>query len=170
MEDHARENLAELLRRFMDDSTARAAQTDIEEADRILGAHPAPAPGARVLSTVKNLMIVTAARRRRRHRIFRGAVAAAAAVFLMVLVGRHGGSSTDQPRVNFASIIPTAVWESHDIASDDLDLVYFTSEIRRIEKQMRDLETDQDVAPRGNDVLDEVERELIAIETEFWKG
>jgi len=169
MEDHARENLTELLRRFMDDSTARTAQTEIEEAERILESHPAPAPSAATLSAVKSLMVVVAARRRRRTRIFRSAVAAAAAVILALLLGRYDTSPAEHPRVNFASIIPAAVWESHDIAADDLDLVYFTSQIRQIETQMQDLET-EDVEPRDSDVLDNIEIELIAVETEFWKG
>lgn len=169
MRGPARENLTELLKRFMDDSAARAAQTDIEEAERVLEAHPAPAPSPETLSTVRSLMVAAATRRRRRIHVFRAAVAAAAAVVLTVLAGRYGDTSIDQPRVNIASIIPAAVWESRDIAADDLDLVYFTSQIRQIETQMRDIET-EDVAPRNSDVLDDLEVELIAIETEFWKG
>ncbi|MEN6576737.1 MAG: hypothetical protein ABFD90_10365 [Phycisphaerales bacterium] len=169
MRDHARENLTELLRQFMDESAAQAAQADIEGAERILDAHPTPAPSPHTLSAVKSLMVIAAARRRRRIHIFRGAVATAAAVVLTVLLGRYGSAPTDQARVNFASIIPTAVWESRDIAADDLDLVYFTSQIHQIETQMRDLEA-EDVVPGDNDVLDNIEIELIAIETEFWKG
>ncbi len=169
MRNRAREDLAELLRRFMDESTARAAQTDIEEAERILEVHPAPVPSSATLSSVKHLMTAAAAHRRRQIRFFRGTVAAAAAVILTVLIGRYGNSPTGRPHVNLGSIIPAVVWESHDIAADDLDLVYFTSQIRQIETQMRDLET-EDVAPRDNDVLDDLEIELIAIETEFWKG
>jgi len=169
MRGPARENLTELLKRFMDDSAARAAQADIEEAERVLEAHPAPAPSPETLLTVRSLMVAAATRRRRRIHVFRAAVAAAAAVVLTVLAARYGDTSIDQPGVNIASIIPAAVWESRDIVADDLDLVYFTSQIRQIETQMRDIET-EDVAPRNSDVLDDLEVELIAIETEFWKG
>lgn len=169
MRDHARENLTELLRRFMDESAARQAQADIEAGEQILQAHPASLPSQQTLWTIKSLMIATAARRRRRIHIFRAALAAAAVVVVTALVGRYPSGSVDQPRVNIASILPTAIWESHDLTADDLDLAYFTSEIHQIETQMRDLET-EDATPRESDVLDDLEIELISIETEFWKG
>jgi len=169
MNDHTRENLTELLRRFMDDSAAHAVQADIEAAERILAAHPAPAPSPETLSTIRALTLATAARRHRRTRIFRGVVAAAAAVILTVLIGRHGPAPTSRPYVNFASIIPTAIWESHDIAADDLDLVYFASEIRQIEAQIQAIESSE-TEIRGGSALDDLEMELTAIETEFWKG
>ncbi len=169
MRDHAREDLTKLLGRFMDESTARATQADIEAVERMLQAHPAPVPSSQTLWTVKAMMIAASAGRRRRIRVTRATVAAAAAVVVTVLVGHYRTGPTDQPRANFASIIPTAVWESRDIAADDLDLVYFTSQIRQIETQMQDLEAEQ-VAPQEKDVLDDIEMELISMETEFWKG
>ncbi len=169
MRDRARENLAELLRRFMDEPAARAVQEDVEAAERILDAHPAPVPSPGTLSTVKALMVTAALRRRRRIRLFRGAVAAAAAVVVTVLIGQFGPGPTGRPVISFASIIPAAVWESRDLAADDLDLVYFTSEIRQIEAQMQAIEAGE-TEVRGNNTLDEFEMELIAIETEFWKG
>ena len=120
------------------------------------------------MSAIKTRMIATARRRHTRIRVFRAA-AVAAAVVLPVLIGQYGHSPTGQPDINFASIIPTAIWESHDVAADDPDLVYFTSQIRQIESQMHDLET-EDVGTRDSDVLDDIEIELIAIDTEFWKG
>ena len=71
--------------------------------------------------------------------------------------------------MSYASIIPTAIWESDDLAADDLDLVYFTSEIRQIEAQMQALEPEESDAGSGGGP-DELEMELMAIETEFWKG
>jgi hypothetical protein len=90
-------------------------------------------------------------------------------VILTVLVGQYDRSPASRPGVSFASIIPAAVWESHDIAAEDLDLVYFTSEIRQIEAQMQAIEAGE-TEIRGSNALDELEMELIAIETEFWKG
>ncbi len=168
MKDHTRENLLELLRAFMDESAARTANRDIEAAERILEGSAVRAPSPETLSAIKSRMVAAAHRRSARIRVFRTA-AVAAAVMLMVLIGRHGRGPNDRPGVNFASIIPTAIWESHDIAADDPDLVYFTSQIRQIETQMRDIETDS-TEMRDSDVLDDIEVELIAIETEFWKG
>lgn len=169
MRDHTRENLAELLRRFMNDSEARAVQADIEAGERILEVHPAPAPSPGTLSRIKALALAAAVHRRRRVRIVRAGLAAAAAVILTVLVGQYDRRPASRPGVSFASIIPAAVWESHDIAAEDLDLVYFTSEIRQIEAQMQAIEAGE-TEMRGSNALDELEMELIAIESEFWKG
>lgn len=169
MRDPARENLTGLLRQFMDESTARAAQEDIKTGERIMEGYPAPAPTARTLSTIRALTAAAALRRRRRIRIFRSAMAAAAAVVMTVLISLYGRNPTGRPGVSFASIIPAAVWDSDDPAADDLDLVYFTSEIRQIEAQMQDLESG-DTEIRGKKTLDELELELMAMETEFWKG
>lgn len=171
MRDHARENLTELLRRFMDDSAAHAVQADLESVERVLEAHPAPVPSPAALSTIKMRMVAAAARRRWRVRLFRAAVATAAAIILTALAAHYDRRPTvSRPSVSFASIIPAAVWESHDLATDDPDLAYFTSEIHQIESQMQAIEAGDDTEVRGSDTLDDLEMELIAIETEFWKG
>jgi len=169
MRDHAREDLTELLARFMEDSEARIVQADIEAGDRILETYPAPGPTPATLSAIKALTVAAAVRRRPRVRVFRAAVAAAAAVVLTVLIGQYDRNPTSRPGVSFASILPTAIWESHDLAADDLDLVYFTSEIHQIEAQMNAIEAGE-TEIRGSSAIDELEMELIAIETEFWKG
>jgi len=169
MNDNARENLLELLRRFMDDAAAQAAQADIEAAERVLEASPAPMPSPQTVASIKALTRAAAARKHRRTQVFRSAMATAAAVIVTVLIGRHNPAPAPRPGVNFASILPAAIWESHDIAADDLDLAYFASEIRQIEAQMYAIDS-QETEIRGADALDDLEMELTAIETEFWKG
>jgi len=169
MRDPAHDNLAELLRQFMDESPARATQEDLSAVEQMVESYPAPVPAVRTLSTIKTLMVATAHHRRRRIRIFHSAMAAAAAIIVTVLIAQHGRSPAHRPSVTFASILPAAAWESDNPAADDPDFVYFTSEIRQIEAQMRDLETG-DTEIRGKKTLDELELELLAMETEFWKG
>jgi len=169
MRDPAHENLSELLRQFMDESTARATQEDLKAVERMMAGCPAPTPSRGILSAIKTQMIVSALHRRRRIRIFRRAMAAAAALVMTILIAQHGRNPAGSSSTTFASILPAAVWESNNLAADDPDLVYFTSEIRQIEAQMRDLEAgDTDI--RGRKTLDELELELLAMETEFWKG
>jgi hypothetical protein len=61
MNDNARENLLELLRRFMDDAAAQAAQADIEAAERVLEASPAPMPSPQTVASIKALTRAAAA-------------------------------------------------------------------------------------------------------------
>jgi hypothetical protein len=169
MRERTPENLTELLRRFMDAPAAKEAAEEIRAGERLLDACPAPLPDERILASLKVQMMAAALRQRWRVRIFRGAVAAAAVLVMTLLVGLPTSGPETRPGMNFASIIPTAIWDSDDLAADDLQLVYFTSEIRRIEAQMQALETeDADVDSDGSP--DDLEKELMAIETEFWKG
>ena len=170
MKDRESESLRELLRRYMDPPSARAAEEDIRAGQRLFDAWPAPVPSARALDDVKARMIATARRRRRRLRLLRTSLAAAAAVVVVALFGWFGRGPAGQPGAAFASIIPTAVWESDNIEADDLDLVYFNSEIRRIEAQVEAVEAGETGVGAG-DAAVEIEMELMQIvETEFWKG
>ncbi len=169
MTDQARENLTELLRRFMDAPGAETAERDIHEGEAILDAHPAPLPDDRVVASIKARMAAATHRKHRRVRVFRGSLATAAAVVMALLIGRFGRGPGNGPGVAYASMIPAAVWESDDIASDDPDLAYFTSEIRQIEAQMQALEAGEGEAA-GTGMVEELEMELMRIDTEFWKG
>lgn len=168
MTDPTRENLIELLQRFMDEPTARNAQEDIEAGERCLEAYPAPTPEARLLATIKTQMAVAAVRRHRLVRLVQGALAAAAAVIVLALIGLPGPRSAHGPRLSYAALIPPALWDSHDITTDDLDLAYFASEIRQIEAQVQAL--DEGESESGREIPDEFENELMAIQTDFWKG
>jgi len=169
MRDHARENLVKLLRRFMDEPTAQAAHEDIQAGERWLETFAAPTPEARVLDAIEARMTAAALRKHRIRQRVRVSLSAAAAVIVLALIGLLGPDSENRPRMSYAAIIPAAIWESDDITTDDLDLAYFSSEIRQIEAQMQALDADEnDRGVRG--VPEEFETELMAIQTEFWKG
>jgi hypothetical protein len=169
MRDRAHESLMELLRRFMDEPAARAAQEDIRAGERYLDAYPAPTPEARLLAAIETQMAVAALRRRRIARLVHGSLAAAAAVIVLALIGLPGPGPANRPHMSYATIIPPAIWDSDDITTTDLDLAYFSSEIRQIEAQVQALEMG-DAETTGNDASDEIEMELLALQAEFWKG
>jgi hypothetical protein len=169
MRERTPESLTELLKRFMDATAAETAAEEIRAGERLLDACPAPAPSARTLAAIRIRMATAALRHRWRVRVFRGSLAAAAAVVMALLIGLPAQRPTQRPGMNFATIIPTAIWESDDLAADDLRLVYFSSEIRRIEAQMQALEAEENDLDGGGSP-DDLERELLAIETELWKG
>jgi len=169
MRDRAHENLIELLQRFMDESAAQAAHEDIQAGERWLEAQPAPSPNARVIAAIKTQMALAALRRHRIRRLVHASVAAAAAVIVLSLIGLLGPRSASRSHMSYAAILPAAIWESDDLTADDLDLVYFSSEIRQIEAQMSALDTDDsDTGVDGGP--EELETELMAIQTELWKG
>jgi hypothetical protein len=168
MRDHAHENLIELLQRFMDEPTAQAAHEDIQAGERFLDAYPALTPDARLIATIKTQMAVAALRRHRVVRLIHGSLAAAAAVIVLALIGLLVPGSGNRPHMSYAAIIPAAIWDSDDITADDLDLAYFSSEIGQIEAQMQALDAGE--SEIGSGTLDEFENELMALQTDFWKG
>jgi hypothetical protein len=169
MKDRAHENLIELLRQFMEEPGAQEAQEDIQAGERWLDACPAPPPPSRVIAAIHRQMALSARRRHRIVRLIHTSVAAAAAIVILALIGQLGPRPVRRPHALHMAFIPTAIWESDDLTTDDLDLAYYSGEIRQIEAQMHALEAgDSDVS--GNDASDELEMELLAIQADFWKG
>jgi len=169
MNDKARENLLELLGRFVDPAQARAANDEIEAAERLLEASPAPLPDAQTIASIKARVAGTVVRKRKMARLFHRSVATAAAVILIAALGRLGHGPAGGPTHVRAAIIPASVWETQDFAATDSDLVYFTSQVRQIEAQIRELETDES-DDRAVHEVEELEMELMRIDADFWKG
>jgi len=170
MGNQNQEDWQALFGRFGNAEEADAAAEDVRAAERILNAWPAPQPDAKLVAYINAQM---AARQRRKRRLARlsHAMTAAAAVIIVAAIALlgHGPASKPTAPMSYASIIPTSVWESDDVNAEDAELMYFDSEIRRIEAQMEALESgDDDIGPAGD--VEEIEMELMQIETEFWKG
>ena len=79
-------------------------------------------------------------------------------------LNREGGPGV----ASAASLIPTAIWESNNIAADDLNLASFTAEVERIESELKSLLLDESGSDES--FLNEAEIELMDIQGEFWKG
>ena len=166
------ENLKELVERFFSSEQAEETVEDIRAAERILGEQAAPEPRQELLAQIKSQINarLLSGRRDRFREIARKAVAVAAAVLILVGIGtrlfENGDSSS--PGVARALFMPTAIWESDDIAADDLVLAFFTAEIEQIESEVKGLLLGE--SRNGESDLDEVEMELLEIEGDFWKG
>ncbi len=167
MNDRNHDDLRELLKRFMDPSEAGSIERDIRSGDRLFEANPAPQVAPETLAAIKRQITVRlGASHRPASPLYR--YIAAAAVIAVALIGFFGRPTQQSQGVSYASLIPTAIWESEDLASDDAELAYFRSELRHIETQMQALEAgDGELVAAGS--LDEVELELIRIDTQFWK-
>jgi len=168
MEDHTREHLNDLLRQFLTTSEAEVADRAIQEGERILDDCPAPTPDSATIIRIKREMVVTALRRRRVVRIIRRSLAAAAVIVFAVfgLMNRGHNGRTDAFQ---AAILPAVLWETDNIAADDLDLTYFTTQVRQLEAQLQAIDATED-EPAGDNTIDDLATELIQIDGDFWKG
>ena len=167
MTDQDRDNLRALFERFSPAEDARAAADEIRRAQEMLDAYPAPNPRPQTLTRIRAEMAAKLARKHRISRIYRF-VSAAAAVVVVGLIGLFAHAPRSDSGISHASLLPAAIWDSDDIASDDMDLAYFTAEISRIEAEIQAIQSDERDSP-GNDTLTELEIQLDLLRTRFWK-
>ena len=169
MKDRNEENLRDLFSRFVDSAQANEAADDIERGEELLRQWPAPEPSNELLEQIKGQMADRLVRSGRRHvRWFASRAAGIAACFVIIAsvwMGLQGDGIVD---IASASLIPTAIWESDNIAADDLNLAAFTAEVERIEGELKSLLLDE--AGSDESIINEAEFELMDIQGEFWKG
>ncbi len=173
MEDRNQENLRELFEKFFDAEQAERCVEDIQKAERIFREHPAPEPDDMLIANIKAeiALRLPAARAHRVRRIIYEVVGAAAAILIVAALSLQLFEK-DVPQNGefvYASLIPTAIWESDDIAADDEDLAVFTAQIEQIEDEVLALQSGEEVG-NGDSTLVELEMELIEINSDFWKG
>lgn len=172
MDDRNQENLRELFEKFFDAEQAESCVEDIKKAEQIFREHPAPEPDDMLIANIKAqiAMRLQASKTHRIRRIIYEVVGAAAAILIVAAVSLQLFQK-DPPggTVNYASLIPTEIWISNDISVDDEDLAVFTAQIEQIEDEMQALQSGEDTG-NGDSTLVELEMELIAINSDFWKG
>jgi hypothetical protein len=172
MDDRNQENLRELFEKFFGAEQAESCVEDIQKAEQIFREHPAPEPDDMLIANIKAeiAMRLQASKAHRIRRIIYEVVGAAAAILIVAAVSLQLFQN-DSPSgtVNYASLIPTAIWESDDIAADDEDLAIFTAQIEQIEDEMQALQSGEDTG-NGDSTITELEMELIEINSDFWKG
>jgi hypothetical protein len=164
------ENLRDLFERFVDSEQAERAVEDIKRGEEILHQWPAPKPSGELLAQIKSQIGRRLVHRGRRHvRWFASRAAAIAAAFVIigsVWTGLHRDGGPGVARA--ASLIPAALWESNNIAADDLRLATLTAEVERIENEMKSLLLGEGASDES--AIDDAEIELMNIQGEFWKG
>ena len=173
MENENRENLRDLFEKFFDAEQAESCVEDIQKAEQIFREHPAPEPDEMLIANIKAdiAMRLQARRAHRFRRIIYEVVGAAAAILIVAAVSLQLFKK-DTPKngdVVYASLIPTAIWESDDIATDDENLAVFTAQIEQIEDEVLALQSGEDTG-NGDRTIVELEMELIEINSDFWKG
>lgn len=168
MKDRTEENLRGLFGQFMDSEQANAAMEDIEHGEELLRRWPAPEPTKELLMEINGLISSRLAQRGRRHiRWFASRVAGIAAA--VVIIASVWTAFHHEQRVVADPLgVPTAIWESDNIAADDLNLASFRAEVERIEGELKSLLLDE--GSSSDSIIYEAELELRDIQGEFWKG
>ena len=167
------ENLKELFEKFYDSEQAKKFVEDVHQAEQILREHPAPQPDDALIVDIKSQIATSLSHRQ--ANAFRKAVCkvafVAATVIIFAAIGvkifEKGGG---EPQKLYASVIPAAIWESDDIASDDFALATLITEIEQIEAELLVIQLGVN-GGNGQRTIVEVEIEFIdEIDSDFWKG
>lgn len=172
MNDRHRENPGKLFERFFDREQAAGFLEDVRETEVIFRKYASPEPGDLLIANIKaeiamRLPVVRA--RLARHRIYRRIAVAAAIVIIATISTMLLNENSTQPQGRVpASLIPTSIWESNDIAADDAKLAAFAAEVELIESEVRSLEYGDGVRDRSR-TLEELEIEVILVSSDFWK-
>lgn len=172
MNDRNEENLKDLFERFVSTEDAENCIEDFAEVKRILDENPAPQPDKELLAAIKGDIAETL-RIRKEHTFRRLAyrLAPVAAVFIILasvsikLYVRDIGPEI----VVYGQMIPTAVWESDNVAADDRDLAVFTAELDGLEVELTTLELGE-TGGSGRSAVTELEMDFVAISSDIWEG
>jgi len=166
------EDVKALFEQFVNSEQAEQAAEDFFKAEEILRSCPAPEPDGEVIAGIKS-QIAWALLDRKENAFKRKALkaVAVAAVFIVIaaLSVKLLEKQSPPQEIVYASIIPRAIWESEDIASDDANLSTLTAEIEQIKDELLALQLGDD-GENGSGIVEELEMEFIEINSDFWKG
>lgn len=173
MYDRDKENLAELIERLYHGERAGIVLEDYRKGEQILRENQSPEPAQTLIANIKaEIALLIPARRARlaRRRMYRRA-AVAAALIIIIGIGMSILDERDSETVKVATagLIPTKIWESNNIASDDEKLSIFTAQIDQIENEVINLESGNDTGYSSDRWVEEMEIELIVVRNAFWK-
>ncbi len=167
------ENLKELFGQFLNFGEAQEAVDDVRDGEQILREHAAPKPGSELVADIKAAIGMALAVRKAnlfRRTVYKVAAVAAAIIIVATISVKlsERGKGEVEP-VAAASMIPSAIWESEDIAADDAELETIVGEIEELEGDVLAFELGEN-GGNGYEAIEELEVELEEIEGVFWKG
>jgi len=164
------ENLKDLLERFVGTEEAESCVEDFAEVKRILDENPAPQPTEELLAAIKT-EIAERIRLRKEHTFRRLAyrLAPVAAVFIILASVSITLYVRDSRPEGDVWMMPPAVWDSDNIAADDMDLAVFTAEVDQLEIEFTTLERAENGGD-GRSAVTELEMDFVAISNDIWEG
>jgi hypothetical protein len=154
------ENLRSELESFYDRQSAEKAAEEIFEGEEILRENPAPGPSERLKAQIKTQIRQELMRQRSRRsfRLVYEMAAAAAVIFIVFAVSINLPHS--HPVISPGTTV--GFWDSNDT-----DIMVLTARVDQIEQELRGA---QSTKVTGTNKADELESDLIYIDSDFWKG
>ena len=168
--NYKNENLERLLRQFVDQAQAHQAAGDIEHADDIFDTNPAPSVSRETISQVKQKVQYQLEHAERIHSKIKWLSAAAVvAILLTGLLVLH--SNTENFSETPIHIAQNKIIRPGDFDAADVSTTEIENEITRLLEAVENIGADPYEPVNTLQLnLTELENELMADSTEFWKG
>ena len=165
------ENLRALFETFVGPEEARSCAEDIVKGEQILRRNPAPRPRPDLIDKIEADVAAALTRRPKQYhprRVFYRA-AVAAALLILALAGIRMFRANSDIKVGPFAAIPAALWDSKNLAVDDVDLAVLHAQLEQIENELLIVRLGEDMAGGYSETAD-IEAELVDIDSDFWKG
>lgn len=163
MDDNKDQNTEELFAKFVDNEQAGEFADQVIAADQIIDGFTAPEPDDVLLTGIKADVAKRLNANRSRQMIYR---LGAAAIFLIVAalaVKLFQQTPTEPP------MLVMATWELAEVTSADAELSTLIAEVEQLEADIMGLQYAEETTSQSSE-LNELEMELIEIDSDFWKG
>jgi hypothetical protein len=167
------ENLKELFGKFVGDEQAEQTVEDVRKGEQILRSFSAPEPDGELIADIKAEIAVRLLHKKEnafRKAIYKTMAVAAGFIILAVVSVKLFETEKVQPEKSVSSsIMPKAVWESECLADDGADSAALVAEVEQVESDLLAVQLGQN-GSSGYEPVTELEKELIEINSDFWKG
>jgi hypothetical protein len=166
-----KENLKDLLERFVDSQKAVVAAEDIDKGDKIVELYPAPQPSTELIAGIKaDVQTVLLHRRARtiRYATYKAVAVAAIVVVVGAVVLSLFKKSNEARQVAAGVSKGSVVWASEYTGEDD-EVSMLTAEVNQIASELVAVRLNEGMG-NGNGVTSNLEMELIETNGDFWKG
>ncbi len=161
-----KENLKELLGKFLPPHEAAEAEYNIQQGENIFHTHPAPQPSERLLYLTKTN--IAAKLNYQKVNSLRRIVLKAAAVAALFAIITY--LTTFFYKNDHTKYLPTAsIIQAGDFFSDDQEISLISSEVEQISNDMTSLTLEQNGSADNENIID-LEMNLIEVNGSFWKG
>jgi len=164
------ENLKRLFEGIGDAERAHEYAEDIGWGEEIFREHPAPEVDEEVTARIKAEvagMLTSKSTVDFMRMVYR--VAAVLVIVGVLSIGLFLRKRDDSPLGPVRAGVPVVIWDSEDIAADDVDLATLAAEIEQIEGELLAIESGESMGTSFGE-LEELEAELLDIDSDFWKG
>ncbi len=165
MKNENKENLKELLERFYSRQEVNEIYSDITETENLLKRYPAPDVDETVTNHIKAEIDEKLAKPAARYTTILLKTAAVAAVLFIVSFVSLSVFTPEPQAFDGTSESTTQIFDN-----EDLEIAALTAEIEEVEREFSSLSLNDTQTSYYSDITEDLETELIDLDTDFWKG